>query len=414
MLEMEDSDAPEDELIEPGEDDANDDAAHSYAQGEPPAAEVLGIDIAGLSPQRARLVRFIGWMTQTRGELDELEDGRARFLEALGVPAVTRQKIDELIASDATGLVAWMKTGAMGITPRQVHSFERQQLEAKLKDDTHKAEVAKAALRTIEREIVQKKRQVEELEARRRDFVFDVLIEEADRLGRTYLERIEQLRATLTPLVALGEVVGLYRDYRAAGALPEVEIRLPRFGLPALANAGARHGTALKIDAETVRGAARRWRSLAEAWAKDPRAPGFDDERGAFRAAATNDVPSPEPAAIDEPSVWNDLPARLHAVTEELAVRGATMDWPERASDIAYTIERLRADEGADLADGDISAIVAALLDVWICDTVDCAPQAIVASFSALARHQELAEIWFADHPDDRPTSADVAAALSG
>ena len=74
-----------------------------YTEGQPPSAEELGIDVAGLPERRAMLVCFCGWSDATRKRLDDLRAGRAAYLEKIGVPALTKEKIEAIIAPRQAG-----------------------------------------------------------------------------------------------------------------------------------------------------------------------------------------------------------------------------------------------------------------------------------------------------------------------
>ena len=125
----------------------------AFREAEPPSAEELGIDVTDLQPKRARLVRFVAWLDRCRQELQTLENGRAAFLEALGVPAVTEARLRKLIEADTSNFLAWMRAGGTGTTKKQARTFERQRLEQQLANDRHTAEVSRAALDQIETDI---------------------------------------------------------------------------------------------------------------------------------------------------------------------------------------------------------------------------------------------------------------------
>ena len=79
---------------------------------DPPAADVLGIDVTGLGEKRGLLVRFAAWIASLEQRLDQITAGRAVFLGLLGVPVVKEKALADLVASDKSRLMAWMQSGA--------------------------------------------------------------------------------------------------------------------------------------------------------------------------------------------------------------------------------------------------------------------------------------------------------------
>ena len=64
---------------------------------EPP--DDLKVDVRGLPPARAALLRFEAWQVALHDKLAKIQAGRAAFLETLGVAARTQDRIAELISS---------------------------------------------------------------------------------------------------------------------------------------------------------------------------------------------------------------------------------------------------------------------------------------------------------------------------
>jgi hypothetical protein len=243
--------------------------AERWREGDPPGADELGVDVAGLSPARAGLVRFAAWLRQTRDQVQHLEGARERFLTDLGAPAVTQQQLDDLIAKDKTGFLAWLKSGADQKTKPTVDAFRRQQIEAKLAEDTYAAEVARDGLKALENEIAILKEAVRLLDERHEKFAKAVLIEEAGPKLAEYRAAADRLR------VVTAEVAGLVRaapsDKLLRGfGLSQVDIRLPAFG-------GAKP---IVIETREIDRAAEPWRERIRALVSDPRAPIADaDDR---------------------------------------------------------------------------------------------------------------------------------------
>lgn len=255
------------------------DAPDPYAEAEPPSAEALGIDTAGLPPQRARLVRYVAWCDRCRQELQELEAARAAYLTAMGVPVVTEERLRTLIESDTSNYLAWIKSRAPALTKTQARSFEREQLEQKLAGDRHAAEVARGAIAQLEAEIDQKREQLPNLEERHRAFVLDAVLEQADQLGAVYRRQADEMRETIISLLGLGVVARGRNGYRHHLAPSDVEVLLPEFGLPSLPKIpGKRFG--IRIAEHAAKAAASPWQDLVRRWTDDPRADaGFDPGR---------------------------------------------------------------------------------------------------------------------------------------
>jgi hypothetical protein len=123
---------------------------------------------SGLSPKRAELAPFLEWQRRTVAELEHLKVAHHRAIEALGGETVTRKKIDHLFKEDVGAVLKFVLGGEV-ITEAKLRSFERRQLEKKLADDRHAAQVATESLRHIEREIAVKTTGLKFPEPRRRN-----------------------------------------------------------------------------------------------------------------------------------------------------------------------------------------------------------------------------------------------------
>jgi hypothetical protein len=223
----------------------------------------------GLSPKRAELARFLEWRRRTANEIEALEEAHHRAIEALGGEATTKKKIDALIEADVNEVLRFALDGQQ-ITAKKLRAFERKQLEQKLKDDRHAAQVASKTLGQIEHQIDVKKIGLDFLDNRTERFVKSALVEAAREsdLGERYLQKISELREVWLQLVGLRVVVGDH-DKFASGAmygLPKIEI--PRFGLPALA--GKEVG--ISVNQQALENAAAPWRALATQLVNNPNA----------------------------------------------------------------------------------------------------------------------------------------------
>jgi hypothetical protein len=141
----------------------------------------------GLSPKRAELARFLEWRRRTADEIEVLEEAHHRAIEALGGEATTKKKIDALIEADVNEVLRFALDGQQN-TAKKLRAFERKQLEQKLKDDKHAAQVASKTLGQIEHQIDVKKIGLDFLDNRTERFVKSTLVEAAREsdLGERY------------------------------------------------------------------------------------------------------------------------------------------------------------------------------------------------------------------------------------
>ena len=162
----------------------------------------------GLSPKRAELARFLEWRRRTENEIEALEEAHHRAIEALGGEATTKKKIDALIEADVNEVLRFALDGQQ-ITAKKLRAFERKQLEQKLKDDRHAAQVASKTLGQIEHQIDVKKIGLDFLDNRTERFAKSALVEAAREsdLGERYLQKISELREVWLQLVGLRVVV---------------------------------------------------------------------------------------------------------------------------------------------------------------------------------------------------------------
>jgi hypothetical protein len=223
----------------------------------------------GLSPKRAELARFLEWRHRTAGEIEHLEEAHHRAIEALGGEATTKKKIDALIEADVGEVLRFALDGQQ-ITAKKLRAFERKQLEQKLKDDTHAAEVASKTLGQIEYQIDVKRIGLDFLDNRTERFVRSAVVEAAREsdLGERYLQKIGELREVWLQLVGLRVVVGGHDDFASGPMYGQPKIEIPRFGLPALAGKELQ----ISVNEQALQKAAAPWRAFATELVKNPNA----------------------------------------------------------------------------------------------------------------------------------------------
>ena len=206
----------------------------------------------GLPPKRAELARFVEWHRRTVAEIEHLEEAHHRAVEALGGETVTKKKIDALIDADVAEVLKFA-LGGVTIAPKKLRAFERHQLEQKLKDDKHAAEVASTTLQEIDREIGIKTVGLKFLKNRTDGFVKAALREvghQSDLVDR-YREAIDRLRSLVTVMAGLTWYAGGGDGYR--------ELQFQKWGFPELAD----QNLAIGFDENSLNAAAAPWRQLA-------------------------------------------------------------------------------------------------------------------------------------------------------
>jgi len=216
--------------------------------------------VHGLPPKRSELARFLEWRRRTAAELEHAKVSHGRAITALGGEATTKQKIDAAIKGDVKAVLDFALGGDV-ITDVRLRAFERAQLEKKLADDKHAAEIARESLNQIEFEIAVLTIGLRFLDARADRFTKSALIEAAEELeiGNRYLDQLADLEKTWQQLVGLGFVVGHHEEFRAL--MEGVEIHFQSF-LPSL------RGEDLKFVSN--RTAVGPWQRLANELLKNP------------------------------------------------------------------------------------------------------------------------------------------------
>ena len=202
-------------------------AAQTIRDAEPP--EIAAALTNGLSPMRARLVRFVAWVESLQAEHDLLVAGREQYLTSMGIAPATAASLAALIKADKTGLIEAMSQGGKGLSQHQLRSHERARLEAKLVNDQHQAEISKAALVEVEAKIDALEKQIETVRSRHKSFVADALAEAvAASAGANLITKMDALHAgALTVMGAHGALQRL-RGLRNENRRREVALPTPR------------------------------------------------------------------------------------------------------------------------------------------------------------------------------------------
>lgn len=151
--------------------------------------------------------------------------------------------------------------GGEAITSEKLRAFERHQLEQKLKDDKHAAEVASTTLKQIDREIGIKTIGLRFLDNRTDSFVKAALAEVGHQsdLAERYVEKIDELHDLMIAMAGLSWAT-------SKGGYCDVEF--PRFKFPALVG----EDLVIKFDEEALEDAATPWRKLARELVTNPSA----------------------------------------------------------------------------------------------------------------------------------------------
>jgi hypothetical protein len=214
----------------------------------------------GLSPKRAELARFLEWRGRTVAEIENLEEAHHRAVEALGGERTTKAKIDALLEADVAEVLKFA-LGGEAITPKKLRAFERHQLEQKLKDDKHAAEVASTTLQQIDREIGVKTTGLRFLDNRTDTFVKAALSEvgHTSDLAERYLEKIDELQDLMVLMAGLS---------RATGGGGYCNIEFPKFKFPALSD----EDLVIAFDEKALESAAEPWRKLGQQLVNKPTA----------------------------------------------------------------------------------------------------------------------------------------------
>jgi hypothetical protein len=231
--------------------------------GTPSAAE-LKVDVAGLGPARSRLVVGRAWIAKEAEAIPVLEERLAAFERTLGMPEQTRDALAEIETSVGDAIRRHYAAGSPRGGEPDLRKAERDLLIEKLAlEDALAAEVSSGLLREAEIEIEVQRRLVSALEGRLPRWESDCLVEIGAAIGPKVSRLVDELRAELSVLTALGQVVDPRSDLRhvAGGAKMALGVPWPWGDLDLEVPGGKR-----------VRSIVGQWEKIKAAIEADPRA----------------------------------------------------------------------------------------------------------------------------------------------
>jgi hypothetical protein len=230
------------------------------AYGDIPADIVA--DVRGLPPSRASLARFQVWQKQVADDVARLKAGRDNLKAALSRAEEATARHERLIERDAASLADKIREGAAWA----LSSFgggEISDLAVRLDSSKHQAQIAKAALAAIEPELATRLALARGLAVRHDEFMGDALEEQAEATIRA-----EYDAAVAALARAVAKARGLSAGDKGAFAFSIPGLMFQRGWLA--------KEYRVQISADEITAAAKLWRKLRDAWAKDPRAPVAD------------------------------------------------------------------------------------------------------------------------------------------
>lgn len=196
-------------------------------QGEPPT-ELCGV--RGLSPTRARYVRFFEWRLSEEKKLSDLQSRKAHLESLIDAPNATEIEIKKEIAR-ASSLLA--KGDAENYS-----SAKRKALDERLASEKYAAETARYALVELDCAIEIAGLRVAQLNSRETEFINPVVIEAAKEIGldKLYKKKIGELRHVLELVIGLHNLVSggsIHSAFESKIGFDPFhaakEVRLPRF-----------------------------------------------------------------------------------------------------------------------------------------------------------------------------------------
>lgn len=256
------------------------DAALAFAAIEPP--EIAAALTNGLSPMRARLVRFVAWLAALEAEHASLVTGRGKYLTSMGVPQMTEAAIRKLIAEDKTGLLSMIASGGTA-SKHQMRSAERAKLAAKLAADQYAASIAESALVEAEARTDALTKQIEVARGRHGAFVADAIEEAAvERDGKRLAEAAQTLRDLQLKVLGAEVATKQLRGVHHQPGHVKIDLPSPSFRIPGISGATDKPGyvisgspvgmAPLEMSVQAQIAESRIWLDWAKQLMADPRA----------------------------------------------------------------------------------------------------------------------------------------------
>ena len=217
-------------------------------EGEPPA--FVKADTAGMLPNRAGLCRFLAWKKVLAAEIAALESTLRVLQPTIDAPAAVKAKRAWLLQAQANKLLEFI---GLGRTPERFDLVQRRALDDEVDSAEHHAEVGRIAQNDIAKQLAAKRLYLARLDERTPEYTRLALREEADVLGREYLQKIDELRPILKKLFGVKELVwGQVRN--------DAWVELPSFSLSSLAD--SKRARTIAVDDDDVRS----WRAVVTEW----------------------------------------------------------------------------------------------------------------------------------------------------
>jgi hypothetical protein len=248
-----------------------------------PVPEYPELDLADLPPRRAMLARMNAWIAEQQGELHRLQESRRTFVKSLDAPTETEAAIAAEVASGKNKLLAWLRSNGKLDRPT-IDAFEREALEARLPVQRHEAEVAKAALGSLDVEIDVLERRLDALHERQKRHIEAAVIEAgAGFLGQLYVRATHDLRDIIASISGLSTIAQRADPDGTGGVLRRTitttfSTDLPWFDLPELRQVfsfktdSGDFQPRLAVDEGLVYASAGPWKRFASMLATDARA----------------------------------------------------------------------------------------------------------------------------------------------
>jgi hypothetical protein len=211
--------------------------------------------VKGMRPARAAYQNFLVFHRVKRDELRELEGSREKVLHTIAAPAAIEAERAGLIQRMSKRFLEFVAEIGLDAEQGEYELNDRRQLDRKLDNALHRADVARESLSKIDEKIQIARLQVNCLAGREKEFRNAALLEHvAAELGDQYLKQIEALRSTMHQLFGLRDQLGL-------SGIDRVE--LPTFGLAA----PAKHKTHV-IARDRATNPSAQWDALVKSWQK--------------------------------------------------------------------------------------------------------------------------------------------------